>query len=59
MPNPNYSHEHLFYDGHWIKRIKERALAPIFGDLSQNENLSEIKLPLVVAIHAEKIKDLI
>ena len=34
-------------------------LAPFFWDLSQNEKLSEIKLPLVVAIHAEKIKDLI
>ena len=34
-------------------------LAALFWDLSQNEKLSEIKLPLVVAIHAEKIKDLI
>ena len=53
---PNQPPEHLLYK--WIV-LRGVIWHLIFENLSQNENLSEIKLPLVVAIHAEKIRDLI
>ena len=53
---PNQPPEHLLYK--WIV-LRGVIWHLILENLSQNENLSEIKLPLVVAIHAEKIRDLI